>query len=275
MNNFLTRSFSGLAYVLLILAGIWLIPATGGLSMTLLLAGLFLIGWDEFLNLAWPQPSPYWKWTGRIILLFIACLGLPETALRVSSPEILLVPVFLILLTVQLFRPEEPALADVSKGIFGMAYLGLPLYAASRLIFRDPTSEPVVDIILAVFVLNWANDTFAYLFGISLGRHRLFERISPKKSWEGFAGGALLTLLSGWLIGQWANALPPMHWVGLATMVVAGGTLGDLFESMIKRNAGVKDSGSLMPGHGGMLDRFDSLLFSIPLVWTYLELFVQ
>ncbi len=128
---------------------------------------------------------------------------------------------------------------------------------------------------LLIFIMIWLNDTGAFLVGSAIGRHRLFERLSPKKSWEGFFGGLLFCLIAGYLapiLSADDFAGYPMRYVGLGVLVCVFSTWGDLFESMIKRAAGVKDSGNILPGHGGMLDRIDSILFVVPASLVYLAL---
>ena len=126
--------------------------------------------------------------------------------------------------------------------------------------------------IFYIFII-WANDVFAYLVGMSVGRHRMFERLSPKKSWEGFFGGLAGAVAMGYAAARVLDA-DVWAWLGLALVAAATGVLGDLVESMFKRAAGVKDSGNLIPGHGGVLDRFDALLLSAPFVFVYM-LFVM
>ena len=117
---------------------------------------------------------------------------------------------------------------------------------------------------------EWINDTGAYLYGKQFGRHKFFERISPKKTWEGTMAGAILTLAFAFLFHHLAPTLPLVHWIALAIHVVLFGTHGDLAESLIKRSLNIKDSGSILPGHGGILDRFDTMLVSAPFVFLYL-----
>jgi phosphatidate cytidylyltransferase len=128
-------------------------------------------------------------------------------------------------------------------------------------------------IVVGFFLLIWANDTGAYLSGISFGRHKLFERISPKKTWEGFIGGLILAVLVSWLVSGWLGVVGKFNWVVIAALISIAGTYGDLVESMLKRSLGVKDSGKIMPGHGGFLDRFDSAIISFPLVYLFISLF--
>ncbi len=123
---------------------------------------------------------------------------------------------------------------------------------------------------LAFLILLWANDTGAYLVGRSLGKTKLFERHSPKKTWEGFIGGILISAGSSLIIGHFWGELKWNQWVSIAILISCFGTLGDLVESMFKRSINVKDSGGMLPGHGGLLDRFDGLLIAAPVVYTYL-----
>jgi phosphatidate cytidylyltransferase len=119
---------------------------------------------------------------------------------------------------------------------------------------------------LSVILLIWASDSFAYLVGRKLGKHKLFERLSPKKTWEGFLGGGFFTLLFSFIIGKYFSNLPLVFWLRCGLIIWVFGTIGDLFESSIKRMYDVKDSGKILPGHGGFLDRFDSLIFIIPFI---------
>ena len=146
-----------------------------------------------------------------------------------------------------------------------IAYLGLPCsIMMSMHIYFEPR------MVLLVFVLLWANDTFAYLTGRLLGKHKLFERISPGKTIEGSIGGLVFTLVGIIVFSHYVDWLSLGEAIGLGLIAVVFGTLGDLCESMLKRQAGVKDSGNLIPGHGGILDRFDSVLFAMPFVYVFL-----
>jgi phosphatidate cytidylyltransferase len=127
--------------------------------------------------------------------------------------------------------------------------------------------------VVGFFILLWINDTGAYLTGMTMGKHRLMERISPKKSWEGFIGGTVLTALTASLLSSRLGILDSAGWVVVALIVAISGTYGDLIESMLKRSTGIKDSGSIMPGHGGFMDRFDSTMLAFPLVFLFISLF--
>ena len=123
---------------------------------------------------------------------------------------------------------------------------------------------------LSIFIFIWCNDSGAYCIGCLIGRHKMFERISPKKTWEGFFGGVAVAVGAGAVMAQFFNVINIWQWIGMAVVVVISGTLGDLIESSMKREMQIKDSGNFLPGHGGLLDRFDSTLFAVPSVIVYL-----
>lgn len=128
-------------------------------------------------------------------------------------------------------------------------------------------------LLIILFCLIWINDIFAYLTGMAIGKHKLFERISPKKTIEGSLGGLVMTILTAFLVNHyWLHIMGDWKMMGMAMVVVVFGSLGDLCESMMKRQAGVKDSGNVIPGHGGILDRFDATFLAVPFVWCYLML---
>ncbi|MCC8199775.1 MAG: phosphatidate cytidylyltransferase [Tannerellaceae bacterium] len=129
--------------------------------------------------------------------------------------------------------------------------------------------------VLAIFIFVWLNDTGAYLIGTMFGKHRLFERISPKKSWEGFFGGLLFALIGSQVFAWYEPEISRLNWFCLTATIVIFATWGDLVESLLKRTLGVKDSGNVLPGHGGMLDRFDSVLMATPAAYIYIEYFIR
>jgi len=171
----------------------------------------------------------------------------------------------------EIFRNKPNPVNNIAYTIFGQIYIVVPFL----LIFLIKEYRGFNEIfLLAFFVLIWTNDTFAYLVGTKFGKHRMCEHISPKKSWEGFIGGLIGALAIAFVFSYIETQLNAVQWLGFAAIVVIFGTLGDLLESVMKRTIGVKDSGTIMPGHGGFLDRFDSLLLATPVVFIYL-LFVS
>lgn len=155
-------------------------------------------------------------------------------------------------------------------------YIIIIFYLIASLIFLtllpSYTGDFMPELVVGIFTLIWVNDTFAYLIGKNFGKKKLFERISPKKTIEGFIGGVVATAIASYAVHLVTGLLEPLTWIGLALILSIFGTLGDLIQSKFKRQAGVKDSGRLMPGHGGLLDRLDSIIFSSPFVFAYLQI---
>ena len=174
----------------------------------------------------------------------------------------------------ELYLKQPNPLANWAYSMMSQLYVALPFALLNVLAFHtDPTTGEVVYnpiLPLSIFVFLWLSDTGAYCVGSLIGKRRLFERISPKKSWEGFIGGGVLAMVAAAVISIYLPTLPMLQWVGLALVVVIFGTWGDLTESLLKRHLGIKDSGHILPGHGGMLDRFDSSLMAIPAAVVYI-----
>jgi phosphatidate cytidylyltransferase len=172
-----------------------------------------------------------------------------------------------------LYAKRQDFLTCTASVFLGQLYIALPLSLLNLLAFPI-TGTYYPGLILALFVFIWINDTGAYIVGSLFGKHRLFERISPKKSWEGFWGGLLFTLASSFLLARLAPAISLYHWIAISLIVVLFATWGDLIESLMKRTLQVKDSGNILPGHGGLLDRFDSLLLAVYGVLFYVQFFI-
>src|SRR5690606_14589514 len=175
----------------------------------------------------------------------------------------------LLLYIAALFRKTAHPVQDVAYSIFGLMYAAVPFIFFMELGFLENTYNAYVP--LGFLILLWTNDTGAYLAGKSLGRRKLFERISPNKTWEGFIGGVLMAVITGIILSRYFGVFPLWNWVCMALIIGIFGTFGDLVESMLKRNIGVKDSGNILPEHGGLLDRFDGLLMAAPLVYLFLK----
>lgn len=194
-----------------------------------------------------------------------------------SSSLLVFVPYVIYLLSIfiiELFARRENPIQALSYSVLGQAYLALPLSLLNYLAFSYENSGSYhFAMLLALFVFIWVNDSFAYLTGSMLGKHRMFERISPKKSWEGFVGGAVFTIIAAVIYSMFFTEMTIWGWIGFALIMIFFGTLGDLIESLFKRTLQVKDSGNLLPGHGGILDRIDSVVFAIPAQFVFLEIF--
>ncbi len=204
-------------------------------------------------------------------LPYLPSSTLPYTILIVAAVVFLSVMVFVS----QLWRGGQNPIANISTTFAGVTYIALPVVAMTLLGFMNESEWNGANI-LAYMIIVWANDVFAYLFGMTFGRHKMCPSISPKKSWEGFVGGVVSACLVSAAIGAlWLN-IPPVL-MGFWGMVIAlSGVAGDLVESMFKRSLGLKDSGNIMPGHGGFLDRFDALFLSAPMalvtiiIWNFI-----
>ncbi|MGI4760141.1 MAG: phosphatidate cytidylyltransferase [Janthinobacterium lividum] len=185
---------------------------------------------------------------------------LPGTAIL-----LFLLPVILLVREMKLWPHHEQPFVNVGITLLGLAYVSLPMALLNTLAFvRNEGFHPGRVFCLILFI--WAADTGAYFAGKNFGRHKLAPSISPGKTWEGWAGGAALTLATGWAAGYFLPDIPLGHRLVAAGVVAVFGPLGDLAESMLKRSAGVKDSGTFLPGHGGLLDRFDAFLLVLPVL---------
>ncbi|MFH6971626.1 phosphatidate cytidylyltransferase [Flavobacterium petrolei] len=176
-----------------------------------------------------------------------------------------------------LFYDNIQKISTSSKYLYLLGYIILPFVFITKISFGINDYNP--KIIIGLFILIWTNDTFAYIVGKSIGRTKLFEKISPKKTIEGFLGGILFAILAGYLISKYYIKANPefsersiLIWTSIAVIVGIAGTIGDLIESKFKRIAGVKDSGSIMPGHGGILDRLDSVIFVAPIIFLFYQI---
>ena len=184
----------------------------------------------------------------------------------------------LALFAIELFRNDEQPFQRIAFSLCGIIYVCVPfsllaLYKVENSVDFFCTFAPSSYMILLLFAFTWINDTFAYLTGMLLGKHPLCPKISPKKTIEGFAGGCFFTIVCAAIIAYVYMEGMELHIVGLAVLIVIASTLGDMVESRFKRWVGVKDSGKMLPGHGGFLDRFDSVIFSIPIFFAYLQIF--
>lgn len=195
---------------------------------------------------------------------------------------LVLIPMLLIIMVIELYRNQEKPFDSLAHTFFSVLYTAIPFsmfpfaaFSRTGLNTLLPHESIVFSpgIIIGFFLLIWANDTGAYLAGTSFGRHKLFERISPRKTWEGFFGGVITAVLIAGLLSGWLGVVNMFHWIIISIIISISGTYGDLVESMLKRSMGVKDSGKIMPGHGGFLDRFDSAIVSFPLVYLFILLF--
>ena len=183
----------------------------------------------------------------------------------------LIVPLMSFVYMIKLYKKnEQKPFTNIAFTFLGLFYVAIPLALLNIAVFENGRYNP--EIMLGCLLILWANDSGAYFAGSRFGRTKLFERISPKKSWEGAFGGAALALGLAYLLGLYLTSLANWEWLCIAVIIVVCGDYGDLVESHLKRSIQIKDSGNVLPGHGGFLDRFDGLLISAPFIVAFLEL---
>lgn len=267
MKDFATRTLTGAVFAILVIGSILWSPW----AFFILMGGFVVIGLAEFVKLFPSNPRPQ----GTIIYYFLglavyALVGLTGMNVLGFSNLLLVVLSFFILIAVELFRQPKPSWMQIAAGFSALIYIAVPFGLMNSLFWIGSGNISFPWILLALFILVWANDVFAYLVGSTIGKHKLYKKLSPKKTWEGSIGGFLFTLVFAWIFSRFAFNLNMTHWLWLGVIVSVAANIGDLAESLLKRNAGVKDSGTIFPGHGGVLDRFDAVLFVTPFVFFYL-----
>jgi phosphatidate cytidylyltransferase len=171
-----------------------------------------------------------------------------------------------------LYRKNDPVpFHTLAHTLLGIFYVAFPFVCLHQIAFQHTIYNGRG--VLGIFIMLWTNDIGAYFIGSWLGRHKLFERISPKKTWEGTIGGIFFTVLISQLLARYFTTYSPLTWLMMGCIIAVVGTYGDLLESLLKRSLQIKDSGELLPGHGGFLDRFDSFLLAIPILLAFLEVY--
>lgn len=266
MKNFTIRALTGIVYAG-VMIGMFFIPH----YLFLILLALFtLIGGYEFFKITHHKfenisTTPFLLFA---ISLFLAFFFIPKQIIPITL--IILTLTIIISLSIKVFKVSDNPILETSISLLPIFWIAIPMGILSfwHLNFDCKTT------ILSTLILIWLSDTFAYCGGSLFGKHKMIERISPKKTWEGFGISLILTIATAIGISfiplfNDANFSTIGSWIGFAIVVNLSGTLGDLVESMVKRNVNVKDSGNFLPGHGGWLDRFDSILFAIPLGFLY------
>ena len=276
MKNLIIRALTGIIFVVVLISAICIHPIFF-LILFCIITGLTL--W-EFGGLVKHYENANLQRTVNMlggVYLFIATF---VHANGLTDGKIFLPYLLFIMLTMiaELYYKAPNPINNWAFTLFAQIYCA-GSFSMLNFIGAEPGTPGVMSytplFIMAIFIFVWLDDTGAYLVGSLIGKHKLFERISPKKSWEGFFGGLILALASSQAFAWFAPEINRRNWLGLAATVVLFGTWGDLIESLLKRTLGVKDSGNVLPGHGGMLDRFDSVMLAVPASYIYIELFIR
>lgn len=262
-----TRAVTGFIFVLIMLISL----LTGPYIFTGFYIFLSLICLVEFFGLVKTMGLRPHRVIGYItaLILFASVAG---SHFFVFETKWLLIniPLIFSIFIRELYKKSALPFSNIAYTFLGLIYTVIPFVFFFSLAFISGSYNP--HLALGFFMMLWGNDTGAYLVGVKFGKHRLFERHSPKKSWEGFFGGMFTSVMVSLVLAHYYQDYGKFHWVAMALIISCFGTLGDLVESMFKRSIEIKDSGSMLPGHGGLLDRFDGLLLSAPVVFVYLYL---
>ncbi|HEY9113919.1 MAG TPA: phosphatidate cytidylyltransferase [Bacteroidales bacterium] len=270
MKDIYIRTFTGAIFLIAILGSI-LLHQLAFFGVLFIFSSLAL---NEYFLLAAKNESRkhnlIFFFLGIIIYSLTGLIGVGLLDIRFAA---IIIPLFLLVIVFELFRKINPSWTRIGIYFTGFVYVSIPFGLLNFFYIIPETDTFQVGILVGLFVIVWSSDVFAYLVGSMIGKHRILERISPKKSWEGSIGGLLFALLAAYILSLFFTQLSLSRWLIMAVIIVVFGTLGDFAESMLKRQAGVKDSGNLLPGHGGVLDRFDAVLFATPFVYFYLNLF--
>jgi len=279
LKDLLTRTLTGIFIVVLFMGGISLHPVTFFMVQLVVMTGSLY----EYYRIVENDKVRVFKITGLMTSVLMYLIS-SAVASGYASPAffiLLILPVMGTMIA-EMYRNSSRPFDSIAHTVAGLIYVAIPWSLVPFMSFNTESVGTLLThsiegfspgVLIGLIILLWANDIGAYLVGITLGRHRLFERISPKKSWEGFFGGLASAVGAAFIVDGWIGITTLQGWIIISILVSIGGTYGDLVESMLKRSAGVKDSGSIMPGHGGFLDRFDSILFALPLIFLFLTFF--
>lgn len=272
MSNFNERLLTGILFVIVLLGAIY----QSELASSILFFVIILLCQREFYSFFKASVIKPQALVGMLggLGFFLASVIAFQANLNFNT-LFLIVPLIFFVFVLELFRDRKEPIANIGYTILGIIYVSVPftlLHQISYFNNYEFGTSYNYEVLIGYFFVLWANDTGAYLVGRKIGKTKLFERISPKKTWEGFIGGLFFGLLLGYINSQIFGGLDTLTWMTIALIVVIFGSLGDLVESLFKRSLGIKDSGKILPGHGGVLDRFDGIFISAPMVFTFLKI---
>lgn len=262
----LTRAITGFFFIAVLIAAVFL----GQISFVVFFGVVGVWSLFEFYNLLRIQDVFPNIVLGLLATLVLSVtIGLSFVGVLSEDKIWLCIPFISLLFIAELFQKKSRLpFHNIAFSLLGIIYACVPFLFFIGLGFIQGEYNPYIP--MGFLIMLWSNDTGAYLSGRSFGKHKLFERISPNKTWEGFIGGVVLAVVVALNLQQYFGSLLMWQWASMAVIIGVFGTLGDLVESMLKRSLGVKDSGNILPGHGGLLDRFDGLLIAAPLVYVFL-----
>ena len=269
-KDLLIRAFSAVIFIIVILGGILI----NEYLYIVVFTAVTIIMQAESYHLFEKTGNKSQKYYGIFVGLFIYLITF-FVAREDLPPASYFVIIFLILFLFifEIYQDKDDHFTCLAFTIFGMVYVVIPMSTLNFIAFAGINNEIFTyKYLLALFSIIWLNDTGAYLIGSKFGKHKLFERISPNKTWEGTIGGVIFAFLTAFVISLYFKELNILQWMIFAAIAVISGIYGDLVESRLKRRAGIKDTGTIMPGHGGLLDRFDSTLFAAPMIFLYLKI---
>ncbi len=265
MKELLIRTASGISFVGIVIGAIWVHP----LSLLFLLSLILVLGLNEFYNLCYKSGYHPLKFLGILVSLAFLIFNFYVIAGVIPYKYLTLNLLIFVLAAIGIvFYSPRSLLQTLATTLTGVVYIALPLVLILFIAWNYGSYDPVI--LSSIFAIIWTYDSLAYLSGKLAGRTKMAAHISPSKSWEGFGGGIILTLFLVWLLRDLPFLNEEIPWLFFSFLIILSATLGDMFESALKRIAGVKDSGSLIPGHGGILDRFDSLFFATPIIFVFL-----
>lgn len=264
-----TRAITAFFFTIVMLASIFL-GAYAFTGFYLILSVVALIEFYGLVKMGGIRPH---RNIGILVATVIFLITASHHVFHLDSKYLMLaIPLVFSIFIIELYKKSKIPFANISYTFVGFVYVTIPFCFFYSLGFLFDATGYNFLLPLSFLLMLWANDTGAYLFGIKLGKRKLFERHSPKKSWEGFFGGVFTSVLVSAILYHYFKEMSLPVWMGMAILISCFGTLGDLVESMLKRSLDAKDSGSFLPGHGGFLDRFDGLLIAAPVVYVYLYL---
>ena len=271
MNNFTKRVVFGLLYVVLIVSSSLL----GPIFFYGLFFGFLIFSLYEFLKMIELKSIyPYILAVTAYSLSIVSNNNLivfEDDLFEKISISTLIIVIYFTLITA-LVSSRKIAIQYLGRIFLSFIYIIIPFSLLIKLPYLNFDHTLDTTIIIGVFILIWANDIFAFLIGKNFGKHKLIERVSPNKTIEGFLGGFIFTFIFASIVAKYFDSIQPVQWFTIAIIVSIFGVLGDLIESMFKRQAKIKDSSNFIPGHGGFLDRLDSVIFAMPFVFIYLYL---